>query len=243
MFCLVDVFVFVYGTWHLVSRVCVENPTRVSTSQCQIMVVARAFVFVLGCIAVADDAPEAIADIGEVLAEHVVNDIPVSQSMVTASNIMKSMARLPAPASPFAGVKLDPSHDDVVGTCDRDYKLDCPQRFVSIGSIFGGSTSYCAADSTYAGPCDSDVFNFAAYSPTAKARWSSQCLATWPCIECERDLQTPCPREWLRASGAQMCTPPPHYTGPCSGTVDFAFYNRAMLSEWSSRCGAYWECA
>ena len=57
------------------------------------MVVARAFVFVLGCIAVADDAPEAIADIGEVLAEHVVNDIPVTQSTVTASNIMKSMAR------------------------------------------------------------------------------------------------------------------------------------------------------
>ena len=77
------------------------------------MFVARAFVLVLGCSAVADDPNSAIADIGEVLAAHVVNDIPVSQSIVTASNIMKSMARLPAPASPFTEAKLDPGSDNV----------------------------------------------------------------------------------------------------------------------------------
>jgi len=198
---------------------------------------------VLGCSAASDDGLNAIADIGEVLGQHVVNDLPVSQSMVTASNIMKAMSRLPAPASPFIESKLDPNQDALVGTCDRDYIVDCPEHFVSIGAIFGGSASYCAADSTYAGPCDSDVFNFASYSQHAKARWSSMCLASWPCMECERDFQSPCPRDWLRAAGAQKCTPPSHYTGLCGGTVDFAFYNRAMLSEWSSRCGAYWECA
>jgi CPW-WPC domain-containing protein len=216
---------------------------NVSTTACHTMLAVRAFAFVLGCSAFADDASSAIADIGEVLGQHVVNDLPVSQSMVTASNIMKAMSRLPAPASPFIESKLDPSHDAVVGTCDPDYTVDCPQHFVSIGSIFGGSASYCAADSTYAGPCDSDVFNFATYSKQAKARWSSMCLASWPCMECERDFQSPCPRDWLRAAGAQKCTPPSYYTGPCGGTVDFAFYNRAMLSEWSSRCGAFWECA
>ena len=63
------------------------------------MLAVRAFAFVFGCSAAADDAPSAIADIGEVLGQHVVNDLPVSQSMVTASNIMKAMSRLPAPAS------------------------------------------------------------------------------------------------------------------------------------------------
>jgi CPW-WPC domain-containing protein len=178
-----------------------------------------------------------------VLGQHVVNDLPVSQSMVTASNIMKALSRLPAPTSPFIESKLDLKQVALDGTCDHDYTVDCPEQFVSIGAIFGGSTSYCAADSTYAGPCDSDVYNFAAYSKHAKARWSSMCLASWPCMECERDFQSPCPRDWLRAAGAQKCTPPSHYTGPCGGTVDFAFYNRAMLSEWSLRCGAYWECA
>ena len=209
----------------------------------QTMLATRAFVCLLGCTAVADDALGVISDMGDMLAQHVVNDIPVSQSIVTASNIMKSMSRLPPPASPFIAAKLDPSHDDVADTCDHDYSSDCPEHFVSIGSILGGSTSYCASDSTYAGPCDSDVFNFAAYSPTAKARWSSMCLTNWPCNECERDFQSPCPQEWRRATGARKCAPPSHYAGPCSGTVDFAFYNRAMLSEWSSRCGAYWECA
>ena len=220
-----------------------QKLSKVSTAQCQTMFVARAFVLVLGCSAVADDPNSAIADIGEVLAAHVVNDIPVSQSIVTASNIMKSMARLPAPASPFTEAKLDPGSDTVADMCDHDYSADCPEHFVSIGSILGGSTSYCAADSTYAGPCDSDVFNFAAYSASAKMRWSSMCLASWPCIDCERDFQSPCPKDWLRESGAQLCSPPSHYAGPCGGTVDFSFYNRAMLSDWSSRCGAYWECA
>ena len=204
------------------------------------MLVHRSFVFLLGCVAVADDAPGVISDIGDVFGEHVVNDVPMSQSVVAASNIMKSMSRLPPPVSPFAVARLDPSLDD---TCDRDYDQDCPQSFVSIGSIFGGATSYCAADTTYAGPCDSDVFNFDSYSHSAKSRWSSLCLANWPCRECTRDFQSPCPSGWGRGSGARTCTSPSQYSGPCSGTVDFAFYNKDMLSEWSSQCGAYWECA
>ena len=200
----------------------------------------RFFAFLFVCIAAADDAPSVISDIGDVLAEHVVNDMTTIESVAAASNVMKSMARLPAPPSPFTLATLDPSLDN---TCDRDYSSDCPQYSVSIGSIFGGSTSYCAAATTYAGPCDSDVFNFDGYSHSAKARWSSMCLANWPCKECVLDFQSPCPSEWSRGIGARTCTSPPHYTGLCRGTVDFAFYNQAMLLEWSSHCGAYWECA
>ena len=203
------------------------------------MLAARYFVLFVGCAAVADDAAGVLADIGDVLGEHVVNPVPIHPSVAVASNIMKSMSRLPPPASPLIAAKLNPSLD---GTCDRDYSSDCPQKFVSIGSVFGGSTSYCAASSSYDGPCDSDVFNFDSYSAAAKARWSSMCLANWPCRECDRDFQSPCPREWVRAPGARSCTPPQQYTGPCVGTVDFAIYNKAMLSEWSSQCGAYWEC-
>ena len=199
----------------------------------------RAFAFLFGCVAVAEDAPSVISDIGDVLAEHVVNDIQMSENVAAASNVMKSMARLPGPASPFAIATLDPSLDSA---CDRDYSSDCPQDFVSVGPIHGGSTSYCAAASTYAGPCDSDVFNFDGYSHSAKARWSSMCLAHWPCKECARDVQSPCPRGWGRGTGARTCTSPSHYTGPCRGAVDFAFYNKAMLEEWSSHCDAYWEC-
>jgi CPW-WPC domain-containing protein len=201
---------------------------------------AHSFAFLLLCGACADDAPSVLSDIGDVLAEHVVNDMPTSESVAAASNVMQSMARLPGPGSPFIVATLDPSLDN---TCDRDYNSDCPQEFVSVGPIFGGSTSYCAAETTYAGPCDSDVFNFDGYSPSAKARWSSMCLANWPCKECVRDAQSPCPRGWGRGSGVRTCTSPSHYTGPCRGTADFAFYNQAMLSEWSSHCDAYWECA
>ena len=204
------------------------------------MFAARSFVFLLGCVAVADDAPSVISDIGDVLAEHVVNDVQSSESVAAASKVMKSMARLPAPASPFIVASIDPSLDN---TCDRDYSLDCPQGFFSVGPILGGSTSYCAADTTYTGPCDSDVFNFDGYSRSAKARWSSMCLANWPCRECVGDIQSPCPRGWARGAGARTCTSPSHYTGPCSGTMDFAFYNQAMLADWSSHCDAYWDCA
>ena len=207
------------------------------------MFMARAFVVSFGCFAVADDVNAVIADMGDALGAQVVNDLEASQSVLSSSDIMKSMSRLPPPASPFIAQKLDPGHDDVAEMCDRDFTLDCPQHFVSIGPIRGGSTAYCAADSTYAGPCDSDVYNFDAYSRSAKARWSNMCLANWPCVECERDYQSPCPREWIRASGARVCSPPSHYTGPCSGAVDFAFFNKAMLAEWSSRCAGYWECS
>ena len=213
------------------------SQTYLSTLRCQTM---RSFAFLLGCFSVAADVPSVISDIGDVLSQHVVNDVPTSESVAAASNVMKSMARLPAPASPFTIAALDPSLDN---TCDRDFSSDCPQDFLSVGPILGGSTSYCAPATAYAGPCDSDVFNFDGYSHSAKARWSSMCLADWPCKECARDVQSPCPRGWARGSGARTCTSPSHYTGPCSGTVDFAFFNKAMLSEWSSHCDAYWECA
>ena len=204
------------------------------------MIAARSVALLLGCIAVAEESLGVVSDMGDVLAEHVVNDIPMSASVAAASGIVKSISRLPPPASPFFVAKLDPTLDN---TCDRDYSLDCPQNFVSIGSIFGGSTSYCAAQAAYDGPCDSDVFNFDGYSHTAKARWSMMCLANWPCRECARDFQSPCPRGWARGAGVRTCASPSQYTGPCRGTVDFAFYNKAMLSEWSSQCGAYLECA
>ena len=43
----------------------------VSTTPCFTMLAVRAFAFVLGCSAASDDGPNAIADIGEVLGQHV----------------------------------------------------------------------------------------------------------------------------------------------------------------------------
>ena len=203
------------------------------------MLAARFFVLLVGCTAVTDDAAGVLADIGDVLGGHIVNPIPTHPSVAVGSAIMRSMSRLPPPASPLIAAKLDPR---LHGTCDRDYSLDCPQQFVSVGSVFGGTTLYCAANNSYDGPCGGDVFNFDSYSIAARARWSSMCLADWPCKECDRDFQSPCPREWAVAPGARACTPPQQYIGPCVGMVDFEFYNKAMLSEWSSKCGAYWGC-
>ena len=70
------------------------------------------------------------------------------------------------------------------------------------------------------------TWRFDSYSIAAKTRWSSMCLADWPCRECDRNFQLPCPREWGRAPGTQACTPPQQYTCPCVGTVDFTFYKK-----------------
>ena len=45
----------------------------------------------------------------------------------------------------------------------------------NVGAIYDGATSYCAAGSSYFGPCISEAASFDGKSDAAKARWSASC--------------------------------------------------------------------
>ena len=202
-------------------------------------------------------------DAGEVLAHSPVSIVPDMEATNEASNIIKGLARMPAPPRIFSKHLIDPQLNLGVDLCERDFKIKCPEQFVNVGLIFGGSTEYCAATAEYEGPCASEAVSFEGMSAKAKSRWSDLCQAFFPCIECTRDFEVVCPKGWVRLNDTLSCAPPPTYTGPCRGedafeytlgrdtssssylqmiSTDFSGYNAAMLGEWSAECGAFWPC-
>ena len=155
---------------------------------------------------------------------------------------MTELDRLPAPSAPYMRDRVDPHPVGDVLACDRAYHEECPSQFVSIGAVLGGAATYCAASSTYTGPCD-DIYDFSTYTAQGKARWSRMCQANWPCVRCERDFSSPCPQGWTHIDGQRTCVPTEAYAGHWKEPVDFSYYTSGMLLEWSSVCGAFWECA
>ena len=159
-----------------------------------------------------------------------------------ASALVSALSRVPGPSAPYMRDRFDPHPVGDVSACDRAYHEDCPSRFVAIGAVLEGTATYCAADSTYAGPCD-DIYDFSSYTAQGKVRWSRMCQVNWPCIHCERDFSSPCPRGWAHTDGERTCAPTDAYAGGCNEPEDFSYYTTEMLMEWSSGCGAFWECA
>jgi len=172
----------------------------------------------------------------DLIADTPVSSAPDMTAINGASDIVKGIASVEAPAK--APAALDP-RPIIYGSCDRDTS-GCPLGWENVGAIYDGATSYCAAGSSYFGPCISEAASFDGKSDAAKARWSASCQAVWPCVVCERDFGAACPAGWS-ASGTS-CSPPSSYSGPC-GASDFAGYNKAMREMWSSQCGAFWACA
>ena len=150
-----------------------------------------------------------------------------------ASSAMKELGRYPGPISRAQGPAVDPVALDESWHCEIDFSQACPSGFVA-------GSSGCVPTSAYQGPCASDVRSFDGLSDAAKARWSSLCLASWPCVDCDRDFSSACPKGWASVDG--QCEAPGHYVGPCADVAGFDGFNAAMLSQWSTACGAFWEC-
>ena len=203
-------------------------------------------------------------DAGDVLQSSPVSVVPDTTAIDEASKVIKGLAQIPAPSSINVKGLLDPKLDASVETCDRDYSMMCPDQFVNVGPIFGGTTEYCAASSDYDGPCASEAHTFDGMTIKAKARWSKLCQTSWPCILCERDYSAVCPEGWTQLNSSLSCAPPPAYAGPCRGgdtfeytlgrdtsslaylkmvSTDFSGYNAAMMQHWSAECGAFWPCS
>ena len=156
-----------------------------------------------------------------------------SEGVKAASAVMREAARSAAPPSPFVRRVLDPLLGRGALACDYDFEEACPESFVPVAG------QGCAPGSSYSGPCGGELRSFEGLPDGAKVRWSSQCLAWWPCKSCSRDFSAACPRGWLASDG--RCQPPADYVGPCGATT-FAGYNAEMLHEWSDACGAHWAC-
>lgn len=156
-----------------------------------------------------------------------------SEGVKAASAVMREAARSAAPPSPYVGRVLDPILGRGAQACDYDFEDACPESFVFVAG------QGCAPGSSYRGPCGGQLRSFEGLPDGAKIRWSSQCLAWWPCKSCSRDFSAACPRGWFASDG--RCTPPADYVGPCGATT-FAGYNAEMLHEWSAACGAHWPC-
>jgi CPW-WPC domain-containing protein len=158
------------------------------------------------------------------------------EDVQATSAFMRRLGAQSASISPLVGRTLDPEKHHAFASCERDFGQPCPTQFASVG---GGK---CAPSSSYHGPCGGDARGFGDLSAAAKERWSSICLAWWPCKRCQLDFSELCPREWVVDSGTR-CTPTASYTGSCNAPADFAGYSRDMLSRWSSECGAHWPCS
>jgi len=153
-----------------------------------------------------------------------------------ASSVIKALGRFPGPISRAQGPAIDPVAFDAGWHCETDFSQACPSGFVA-------GSSGCVPTSAYQGPCSSDVCSFEGLSDSAKARWSSLCLAWWPCVECDRDFSAACPKGWSSVDGqSRRCQAPGDYVGPCADVAEFDGFNAAMLSQWSTSCGAFWEC-
>lgn len=189
----------------------------------------------LGRSTSAVDSP--LEDVGAVWSNSKIAIAPDISQFAGASQVVRAMAHMPAPNMRARFEVADPS---VEAKCDRDYNVLCPDKFVSIGPVKGGTKIYCTADSEYSGPCQG-AYAFESMSPSAKHQWSERCLSSWPCKHCTRDYRAPCPTEW-RHEGGGICTPSPEYTGPCAAASDFGSYNEAMRDAWSNMCEAFWSC-
>ena len=99
-----------------------------------------------------------------------------------AASAMKALGRHLGPTQKPATVVIDEASH-----CDADFSQACPTGFVA-------GASGCVPTSAYQGPCASEVRSFDGLSDAAKARWSSLCLAQWPCVECDRDFSASCPK-------------------------------------------------
>lgn len=153
-----------------------------------------------------------------------------------ASAAMKGLAQYPGPISRSLSAAVDPVALDEAWHCETDFSQACPSGFVA-------ESSGCVPTSAYAGPCAGEVRSFDGLSDAAKARWSSLCLAWWPCVDCDRDFAAACPKGWAPVEGQpRRCQAPGQYVGPCPGVADLDGFNGAMLSQWSTACGAFWEC-
>jgi len=186
-------------------------------------------------------AQGATDSIGDMMARSPVQMAPDTASVDGAGEIIRGLARIPAPGRAFVD-KVDPV---VVGenSCDRDFEQFCPEGWVNVGPVKGGSTEYCHGGSQYFGPCSGELQAFSNMSTTAKKRWSRGCQAFFPCKDCKRDYKDVCPEGWAQVEGAQKCKPQRSYAGPCRGDANFHGYNTAMLEAWSDLCGAYWRCS
>ena len=174
--------------------------------------------------------------IGEIMRSASVDSVPDTTKFDAYSNLIRGLSRVPAPSG-LQTLRFDPISSYGAGACQRDYNATCPQQFVVLGQ-----TDQCVAGPRYAGPCASEAYAFKSMSDTAKSRWSEQCLAKWPCISCDRDYQG-CPMGWASVNSQDSsCAPSAGYAGPCKGTAVFAGYNKDMLNQWSSECGAFWAC-
>jgi len=104
---------------------------------------------------------------------------PDTSSSDATGEIIKGLARIPAPGAVFIE-RFDPV---VPGedSCDRDRSEICPESWVNVGAVKGGTTEYCYAGSQYAGPCGDELQAFVDMSTKAKKRWSKGCQAYFPC--------------------------------------------------------------
>ena len=203
------------------------------------MVLPVLFVLFFGpaCFATASRSRRSPLDtIGEIMRSASVDSVPDTTKFDAYSNLIRGLSRVPAPSG-LQTSRADPISSYGAGACQRDYNATCPQQFVVLGQ-----TGQCVAGPRYAGPCASEAYTFTSMSETAKSRWSDQCLAKWPCISCDRAYQG-CPMGWASVNiQDSSCAPSPGYSGPCKGTAVFAGYNKVMLDQWSSECGAFWPC-
>jgi len=183
-----------------------------------------------------NDAMDSISGILE--SVKVSADMGVNEQAVRASKVIRGLAKVPAPDAPFKQTFIDPQPAIGSGSCQRDFKAFCPVGFVEVGHVTAGETHGCAPNMEYTGPC-TGIVGFSGKSDKAKARFSDQCHAYWPCTSCPRDYGA-CPGNWESVSGS--CAPDNSYDGPCSAT-DFTSYTAIMFEEWSSKCSVFWPCA
>ena len=204
--------------------------------------------FVLACVFAAASARDAgdeqvLGDLGRVLQSGPVRAEPAGDAVTQASRVTRDLASMQPPFAPFRHERIDPIPIAAASSCDRDYAQSCPGGWLGVGEIHGASHgSFCAAAVGDSGPCAGEAFSFDAMPVQAKERWSGECLANWPCRQCERDFRS-CPIGWSQAEGSFACSPLPSYRGPCHGVSDFRGYTVDMLTRWSSACGAFWPCS
>ena len=156
------------------------------------MVLPKLFVFFVGpaFFATASRSRRSPLDtIGEIMRSASVDSVPDTSKFDAYSNLIRGLSRVPAPPG-LQTLRIDPISSYGAGACQRDYNATCPQQFVVLGQ-----TDKCVAGPRYAGPCASEAYTFTSMPDTAKARWSDQCLAKWPCISCVSVCLCVCVRE------------------------------------------------
>ena len=133
-------------------------------------------------------------------------------------------------------------YPNLVPRCDRDYS-SCPYGFQMVGKIYGGDQKYCAADVLlYGGKCAREVVSFTGWANEARDRWAEFCGVYWPCIQCERNYATPCPKFFKLNKEHGTCEPKKDYEGPCNEPQNFNGLGPKGKALWEVSCGAFWPC-